>query len=321
MIISEFENGAGLGNQLWVYASMRGISKFLKTNFALINYDNFKGKNFLILDQGSYDKSIDYSNFYEKLFYDKNFNTLICDYDHSITKISGNVKINGIFQSEKYFYGEIELLSQWIRPTDRLLELSKRYHDKIVVNIRGGEYKRYPYLILPNKYWYTAINIMIDKFPNKEVIVVTDDRHFAKSIFPKYNVVYQSIEECYAALYGAKSLILSNSSFSYFPIKTRKDNPFVIAPKHWARYNNPYHLWISPANFYSNWNYLDDQKILKTYEQLKGEVNKTINYYNNNYKVMMCSNKTPVNNKYYYIPKKFKNFIKIFLKFINPVKF
>jgi len=321
MIISEFEKGAGLGNQLWVYASMRGISEYLKTNFAVLNYDNFIGKDFLILDKGIKFNDINYENFYEKLFYDEIFNTMVCDYDQSIKKISGIVKINGIFQSEKYFFNKIELLNSWIKPAASLLKKAKEYNDKIIINIRGGEYKRYSYLLLPKLYWDTAINITKEKFSNNEIIVVTDDFHYAQNIFPKYKIITNNVEECYAALFGAKSLILSNSSFSYFPIKTRKDNPFVIAPKNWGRYNNSQNLWISPANFYSNWNYLDSNKILKNYEQLKSEVKNTTKYYKANYKIMTSSRLKPVVNKYYYIPKKIKILIKLFLKFLNPVKF
>lgn len=321
MINIEFEKGAGLGNQLWLYASMRGIAKQLNKKFSITNYDNFKGKDFLLIDKGIENQDSDFRDFFEELIYDDFFNTLIANFDNSINYTSGNLKLNGIFQSEKYFFGETENLYNWITPSNKVIEKSKKYENKIILNIRGGEYKRHKDLLLPKSYWDNAIISMKKKYPKNDMIIVTDDFHYSSNLFNELDIISDDVEECYAALYGAKSLIISNSSFSYFPIKTRKDKPFVIAPINWARYNNIYNLWISPANFYSDWYYLDSNKNLKSYDDLQPELKKTILFFDENFKLKISSKNKIVKNKYYFIPKFLKNSLKAILKIINPKKF
>ena len=43
----------------------------------------------------------------------------------------------------------------------------------------------------------------------------------------------------------ARKVIVSNSTFSYFPIKLQKDNPYVIAPVYWGRYNDKKNMGIT----------------------------------------------------------------------------
>ena len=96
--------------------------------------------------------------------------------------------------------------------------------------------------------------------PNiKEFVIVTDDKDYSKTLFPKLRLIEPGIAQSYLALYQAKYLIVSNSSFSYFPIKTQTKKPFVIAPMHWARFNNIWKRWSSPANLYTDWNWQDSE--------------------------------------------------------------
>ena len=120
-----------------------------------------------------------------------------------------------------------------------------------VMNIRGGEYKRRARLRLAPRLlgrWdarYEGEVAGVDRF-----IIVTDDPPYAKALFPGIPVLEGGIAECYMALYFADFLILSNSSFAYFPTKTSTIKRCVIAPKYWARYGNQYSRWASPANLY-----------------------------------------------------------------------
>ena len=47
MIIIEFREGQGLGNQLWYYASAKSIADKLNFELVIQNYHLFKGKKFL----------------------------------------------------------------------------------------------------------------------------------------------------------------------------------------------------------------------------------------------------------------------------------
>jgi hypothetical protein len=112
-----------------------------------------------------------------------------------------------------------------------------------------------------------AVSIVRAKVGAEQFLVVTDDPAYARAFLPEFPVLQGGVEECYAALMGAKSLIVSNSSFSYFPIKTRKDRPFVIAPEHWGRFGDSRKRWAMPSNVYEDWNYLSsDGRLLSSFE-------------------------------------------------------
>ena len=46
MIFIKFEEGQGLGNQLWNYITLRSIAKYKSYDFCVLNFHNFKGINF-----------------------------------------------------------------------------------------------------------------------------------------------------------------------------------------------------------------------------------------------------------------------------------
>jgi hypothetical protein len=54
MIIYEFKEGQGLGNQLWCYFSLRSIAKHLDISFFHYNLKLFKGKRLMKLSSNEY---------------------------------------------------------------------------------------------------------------------------------------------------------------------------------------------------------------------------------------------------------------------------
>ena len=52
MLVTEFYDGQGLGNQLWSYVSLRCIALYHGYDFGIISPDKFKGKEFIDLDFG-----------------------------------------------------------------------------------------------------------------------------------------------------------------------------------------------------------------------------------------------------------------------------
>ncbi|WP_174803440.1 hypothetical protein [Martelella limonii] len=257
IVRTNFLAGQGLGNQLWVYAAGRGIAAHLRRPHVVTGLELFKGAGFLEIDSADDpDPGAPVTPFNEALFYDPALKYFSATYDSRVEKLPPRAQIDGLFQSEKYFYGRTGDLADWVRPTEQLQRLSEKYADTCVLNLRGGEYKRHKSLILPRSYWDHAIACLRERVRADNILVVTDDRPYARAFLPEFEVLEGGVAECYAALMGAKALVVSNSSFSYFPIKTRRDVPLVIAPEHWARYGHAAKRWAMPSNFYEGWLYI-----------------------------------------------------------------
>jgi hypothetical protein len=262
MIINRFNSGQGLGNQLWQYAVTRSIADKLKLKF---NFDmtNFKGHDFLDLDSGSLPVANPINHFYETLYFDEAFNLISSAFDPRVLQIKKNTALHGHFIDERYFFGNLSQIKKNIKLKCLAYETD---NDVCVLNIRGGEYKKYRNFILPKSYWENGINYIKNIKNINKFIVVTDDYCYAKFLFPKFKIISGSIHECYSALYTAKYLILSNSTFSYFPVKSSKVKKFVIAPYKFARFNSSISRWGCASNLYSGWNYLNKDGNLESYK-------------------------------------------------------
>ncbi len=324
MIITEFYDGQGLGNQLWVYVATRTIAKKLNIPFLILAPERFKGRDFLDIAYGEVETTDEVVKmiaenklniFKETMYLDLDLDCFSIDYDAAVLNLKPYTKIDGYFQSEKYFFGDLEYFKTLLPIKHNWLDKKQIEDDQCVLNIRGGEYKGVSTLILPKSYWVDAMNNMIKRFPNiKEFVIVTDDAEYASRLFPEIGQVERGVAQSYLALHQAKYLIVSNSSFSYFPIKTQQNKSFVIAPLHWARFNNPYKRWSSPANLYTDWFWQDSNGVLHTYEESVDGYLQTMQYYEDNYNVRTSYE---VYGKFHkpftfkkYIPKPIKTFVK-----------
>jgi hypothetical protein len=288
VIITELYDGQGLGNQLWVYAVSRSIAEQLKTPFVLIGAERFKGKGFLnIASELGISKveademrvSARWKLFHEALYYDQELDYISSDYDPRVLTLSGAYKLDGLFQSEKYFFDEIERPKKYFLLDEVVKSRNMISNDTCIINLRGGEYKRHKNFILPELYWETAIKNMKRMTDVRKFLVVTDDVRYARAIFPGYEVLTGQIGDCYASIYNAKYLILSNSSFAYFPVKTGGNSQLVIAPKYWARYANTYKRWASAANLYKSWLWQTPEGRLSTFEECLPECEENVAEY------------------------------------------
>jgi hypothetical protein len=324
MIKTDFLKGQGLGNQLWVYAAVRGISKNLKMEFNIGGEEFFKGSSFLELNLTNPDiaqKQQPFTLFKEKQYFDPELQYYASDYDSRVESLGINTYIEGLFQSEKYFYEYHDFLSDWIPLSDTMKGYSQQFSETCVLNIRGGEYKRHKNLILPKSYWEDGMLNVQKKTSLDKFLIVTDDPSYAKALFPNMPILNGGVAECYAALYGANSLIVSNSSFSYFPIKTRKDFPLVIAPYQWSRFGNKHNRWAAPANLYKDWSWQDVYGNIHNYEECEFNRMQTLNYYKSEYNVLTKSSVVGLKNKFKYVPVQLKRPIKLILSMLLPKHF
>ena len=120
MIKIIFKDGQGLGNQLWLFAVAKSVSEKLEQELVIEDLEKFKGKDFLILDYiappnkiNERNQSIncdDFKIFSERIYYDKKIEYFVSSFDEDILRISGDTILDGIFQSEKYFFNDLDKL-------------------------------------------------------------------------------------------------------------------------------------------------------------------------------------------------------------------
>ena len=86
--------------------------------------------------------------------------------------------MNGLFQSEKYFFNYD--INNFIKVRENNIKFSKNV---CLLNIRGGEYKRFKNLILPKIYWDNAVKNMKSINKNLTFKIITDDYKYADKLF------------------------------------------------------------------------------------------------------------------------------------------
>ena len=313
MIVTELHRGQGLGNQLWAYVVTRVLALDKGFDFGIINSNEFKGRDFLSLDFGlklkarpTPDDGLDiilpkgvFNYFSEKnTWYDK-FNCDITDYDPGLLAVGDDTKIAGYFQSEKYISHRKSEIKSWLTVSAEFdcRDFSNEY--TCVLNIRGGEYKGTPDLILQKKYWIDAINNMHKIRPDMNFVIVTDDVRYTKKLLPDYPSFHFTIGKDYSIINNAYYLVLSNSSFSFFPAWTNEVVRHVIAPKYWARHNISDGFWACAFNLYENWFWQDREGDLFTFAECQSEYAN----YQARKNISSMGPKTPVPRKPYILRK------------------
>lgn len=285
MIVTELYNGQGLGNQLWSYVVTRSIALDRGFDFGIMSPEKFKGKAFLDLDFGNEVKGgrgpeggppialpqgitnyyVEKDTWYEKYCCD------IRDYDPGLLSIEDNTKIEGYFQSENFILHRRPEIKDWLRVKADFDCYDFSKDDICILNIRGGEYKWSPDLILPRKYWTDAIANMLHINRDLNFVIITDDVKYAQTLLPQYPSFHFDIGKDYSIVKNAKYLILANSSFSFFPAWTSETVKYVIAPKYWARHNISDGFWACAFNLYRDWMWQDKSGLIFNFDECAAE--------------------------------------------------
>ena len=326
MIGTEFLKGQGLGNQLFCYVSARCIAKDLGYEFGTagqkelaVNIHSQKGMYFMDMDLG---KSIDnpeaYTRYDEKevrLYVNNSVHDLlhgcyVAGDDKDIYKISDNTLLYGNLQAASYVEKHREEICQWLKVKPEYDDKSYSKENLCVINFRGGEYADSHELFLREKYYRDAISIMKKERSDMEFVVVTDDVEGAQKILPELKCVHGALHEDYTAVKNAYYLILSNSSFAFFPAFTSQTVKKIIAPKYWARHNVSNGYWASEQNIYEGFEYLDRKGNIYSASECKKELEE----YKSSKKYQSLLKKTPADgiaikiqkikdSAYYYVPR------------------
>ena len=285
MIVTELYNGQGLGNQLWSYVVTRTIALDKGYDFGIMSPEKFKGNEFLNLDFG---KPViggsgpeggppinlpDGIEFYykEKDIYYEKYKVEVSDFDAELLRIQDKTKIEGNFQSDKYILHRKSEIREWLQVTQEF-DLQEFSNDNVcILNIRGGEYKGNKELLLTKKYWMDAIYNMRQIKNQMKFYIITDDVKYTRKLLPEYESFHFSIGKDYAIINNAHYLILSNSSFAFFPAWTNEKVKYIIAPKYWARHNISDGFWALSFNLYKGWMWQDRNGKLFSFSDCESE--------------------------------------------------
>lgn len=232
----------GLGNYMFQIAST--YSKSLDLNFQfLINpdesitvhkkYEHYINNIFRKIKTGNFNTT---QNYFEPVF---NY--------REIPSFMLSTKLNGYFQSEKYFiHNRKKIIELFECSEDLKNKLYKKYpqinNETCSIHVRRGDYVNLQdhHPLQPIEYYKTAINLIGD---NKTYFIFSDDIEWCKLNFGFLNnVVFVDGNEDYEDLYlmsFCKNNIMANSSFSWWGAWLNDNkNKKVIAPKKWFGVKN-----------------------------------------------------------------------------------
>lgn len=273
MVGTEFLQGQGLGNQLFCYVSARCIAKDLGYEFGTagqeqlaVNIHSQKGMYFMDMDLGASILNEDRVQIYREketrlylktCVHDMTHGCYTAGADEDIYKIGDDTLIYGNLQAERYFAHHREEIKKWLKVKEKYDSYKYTRDNLCIINVRGGEYADSRPLFLRRKYWLDAMKNMRKMRSDMEFMIVTDDVSAAKRALPEVEAYHFDLAGDYVTLKNARYLILSNSTFAFFPAFTSETVQKIIAPKYWARHNVSDGYWASEQNIYEGFWYQD----------------------------------------------------------------
>lgn len=281
IIATELLKGQGLGNQLFCYITTRCLAKMRGFDFSIFNKELLDCMYFMDLDCGIVSDKVGFNQVYhekeDRIYignsaHDIKHGCYITGADPAFFNINASTLIYGNMQDASYFGQYQEEIKEWLRvkPQYDCKEYSK--DNLCVINIRGGEYTSNPELFLRRRYWLDAIKLMRRKRSDMEFMVVTDDLAAARRILPEVEAHHFDLAKDYTIIKNASYLILSNSTFAFFPAFTSENVKYIIAPKYWARHNVSDGYWASEQNIYDGFWYMDRKGRLFSAQECRVEL-------------------------------------------------
>jgi len=292
MIVTEIYRGSGLGNQIWNLIVSRILAERYGYKWGVKKTTPFKARKFMpdfdfgeevvggnTPREGQPPESlpVGVTNYIRE----RNDPLPQCGhsgifFDNSLwNNLPDNSKIDGLFQCLGYINDRKDDIRKWLSHNVNVTEYSA--DDICVIHFRGGEY-----LITaswcPKEYYSAARDKMLEYNPNMKFVVVTDDPENATKFIPWAEVVgattlaeQEDIEQGtgffkyrggnigvdYSILHNAKNIIMSASTFSFWPVWTSVLVKKVIAPKYWFDYKTSDGWWRGDDMIVPEWDYLD----------------------------------------------------------------
>jgi glycosyltransferase involved in cell wall biosynthesis len=226
----------GLGNQMFEIAAAASLAK---DNNSILIVNN---EEHILPNQGRNVNTYS-SNIFNKIIFDSKINSQYlytkdtCEY--STIPYQPNLKLNGHFQSFKYFDHNRQYIKNLFTNESVIRELKSKYKissDATAIQVRRGDYHKFPdhHPLLSSEYYTEAVK----KVETSKIYIFSDDINWCKTNL-KFNVPVEYIkDEDYNELYLislCKNIIISNSTFGWWAayLNDRKDST-IIVPSIWV---------------------------------------------------------------------------------------
>ncbi len=243
---NELGRKGNLGNQMFQFAALRGVSSHKNYSFQFPPNDRTRIHDyslFKLFDLKSVSKKnigyVPFDTYKSPSSIDDD--SVGFEFDQFFFEnCPDNVNINGFFQSEKYFVDIKEDLKKDFSFKKKHLKHIERYKSEldqefIAIHIRRGDYLKFPlhHPVLRDKYYATALELM----PNWQIVIFTDDKscinefEFLKN---RRYVVSNFADSGHdlALMSTASALVTANSSFSWWGAWL-SESKTICAPKNW----------------------------------------------------------------------------------------
>jgi hypothetical protein len=297
MIVTEFYNGQGLGNQLWCYVVTRIATEINGYDFGIMSPQKFKGKEFLELDIGNSviggsspeggppDSLPEGITGYYKEKMTRHPNGMdISKFDPGVFSISNNTKLDGVLQSSEYIEPYRSKIKNWFKIKNELNVQNHSHKDICIIHVRGGDFLHSSAYLL-KKYYKDSMTHMLKKNNNMKFFVVTDDIRYSQHLLPGVEIIGGSTTNFddtnkashhlggpiwidWLLLNRCKNAIISASSFSFWPIWLN-DDVDVIAPMFWAGHKSSDGYWSCGDSLMRGWSYMSREGEVFSYDKCK----------------------------------------------------
>ena len=240
----------GLGNMMFQIAATKSISLSKKTDYSFPNLNNHI--NYLSLEK-TYNPNVDYCSEYLELPFLKGVNTTqsflpinTINYPFHFEDIKlpiSDIRIDGFFQSEKYFKNHEKEILELFLPDEKIKNyIETKYSDLLSekttsIHVRRGDYIKNSthHFVQDINYFNHAMSI-VDSNTDR-YLIFSDDIEWCKENFKGDKFIFIENEKDYIEIYimsMCSNNITSNSSFSWWGAWLNQNkNKIVIGPKNW----------------------------------------------------------------------------------------
>jgi hypothetical protein len=238
-MISTYLSG-GLGNQLFQIAAAYSLAL---DNNDICSFDLYNGH---FTQKPAYvykDNILNQINLFDSNQVKFNFNYKEPSFNYGRLPYLKNMKLEGYFQSEKYFIKNKDKVISLFRNEEILNNLKEKFKE-ILINSLSIHIRRTDYLEKQDfhtnqniKYFIEAIKYIDNKKLIEHILIFSDDINWCKENFKDERVIFIENTDDVTDFYLmslCENNIITNSSFSWWAsyLNLNKDK-IVICPKQW----------------------------------------------------------------------------------------